>query len=77
MLTVVRDTIKASPKAMAALNLASAGAKGRIDSRIDLLMQNPELAAKALAELGKPQRSKLAGLLANPAVRAALTTQNQ
>lgn len=79
MLTVVRDTIKASPKAMAALNLASAGAKGRIDSRIDLLMQNPKLAAKALAELGAPQRSKLAEslALANPAVRAALTTQNQ
>jgi len=77
MLTVVRDTIKASPRAMAALNLASTGAKGRIDSRIDLLMQNPDLASKALAELSKPQRSRLAELLANPAVRAGLTTQNQ
>ncbi|CAB4172725.1 hypothetical protein UFOVP939_53, partial [uncultured Caudovirales phage] len=72
MLTVVRDTIKASPKAMAALNLASAGAKGRIDSRIDLLMQNPKLAAQALAELGAPQRDKLAELLANPVTRAGL-----
>lgn len=70
MLTIVSDTIKASPRAMAALNIASAGAKGRIDSRLDMLLQNPDLAAKVMAELSLPQRNRLAELLANPAVRA-------
>lgn len=70
MLTVVRDTIKASPNAMATLNILSTGAKGRIDKRLDALLQNPKLAEKAIAELNLTKRNQLTGLLANPAVRA-------
>jgi hypothetical protein len=46
------------------------GSHLRINSQLDTMLQSPEFAGKALGDLTKTQRNKLADLLANPAVRA-------
>ena len=46
------------------------GSHLRVNSQLDTMLQSPEFAGKALGDLTKTQRNKLAELLANPAVRA-------
>lgn len=70
MLSSLTDLVNTSKVGRAAVNVATLGAKGRMTSQIDAMLQSPEYAGKALEELTGAQRNKLANLLANPAVRA-------
>lgn len=70
MLSSLADLINTSRVGRAAVNLGSLGAKGRINERLDAMLQSPEYAGKAFSELTKPQKNRLADLLANPAMRA-------
>ncbi len=64
------DLVNTTRTGRAAADVITLGAKGRINARLDAMLQSPEYAGKALADLSKPQRVKLADLLANPVVRA-------
>lgn len=64
------DLISSNKIARAGVNLATLGAKNRIGSQLDVLLQNPEYARDVLEEYMKPQKRTLSSLLQNPAVRA-------
>lgn len=69
-LSSLADIVNSSKTGRAAVNLASLGIKGRVNNRIDALLQSPEFAGKEFDELTKIQKHRLSDLLANPAVRA-------
>ena len=70
LLSSLAELVNTSRVGRAAANVVSFGAKGRLNARLDALLTSPEYAGKALDGLTKPQRHRLATLLANPAVRA-------
>jgi len=70
MLSSLVDLVNSSRVGRAAVNVVTAGARGRMLNQLDAMLQSPEYAGKALDDLTKPQRNALANLLANPAVRA-------
>ena len=70
MLSSLVDLVNSSRVGRAAVNVGTAGARGRMLNQLDAMLQSPEYAGKALDDLTKPQRNALANLLANPAVRA-------
>lgn len=70
MLSSLADLVNTSKIGRAAVNLGSLGAKGRINTQLDAMLQSPEYAGKAFNELTATQKNRLSDLLMNPAVRA-------
>lgn len=70
MLSSIAELANTSRIGRAAADVVSLGTKGRMNNQLDAMLKSPEYAGKALDDLTKPQRARLAELLANPAVRA-------
>lgn len=70
MLSSLVELANTSRVGRAAANVASLGAKGRMNNKLDAMLQSPAYAGKSLEELTKPQRNRLLDLVSNPALRA-------
>lgn len=71
------NMINTSTIGRSAVNLATLGAKGRINNQLDALLLNPEYAGKSISQFTQEQNAKITkqlagGLLGKPVVRAGL-----
>lgn len=72
MMSSLADLVNSNRVARASVNLATLGAKGRINTQLDAMLKSPEYAGKAFGDLTAKQQTRLSDLLAKPTVRAGL-----
>jgi hypothetical protein len=63
LLSDIANIANTSPVGRSVANVISLGAKGRVNSQLDALLQSPEYAGKTISDLTNPQKNRLVELM--------------